>query len=91
MSYALWSSQVLQMQHLKGRGSLEVGCLLAPVFLPQVAVSVKALQLAAQAFSTAAVTPASAHACLLTLSGRTASDIAFTVRTRNCAEPVLGL
>jgi len=68
--------------------ALKIGCLLVPAFLPQVAASVKALQLAAQAVSMAAVTPASPHACLLTLAGCTTGDFAFTVRTRDCAEPL---
>jgi len=50
--------------------SLKPDCWLTTAFLPHSPALAKALQLAAQAFSTATVTAAGAQARLLTLAGR---------------------
>jgi len=63
-------------------GSLEPDCWLTPAFLPHSPALAKALQLAAQAFSTAMVTAASAQARLLhwLASPPFALRTAFTLR-----------
>ncbi len=71
-------------------GSLEPDCWLTPACLPHSPALAKALQLAAQAFSTATVTAASAQARLLTLAdqpvltlaGLTAICIAHSIRSK---------
>jgi len=59
--------------------------------LPHSPALAKALQLAAQAFSTATVTVASAQARQLTLAGLTAICIALNVRFKVSAEAVPSL
>ena len=51
---------------------------MTPAFLPHSPALARALQLAAQALSAAAVTAASAHARLLVLAGLTATCIAHS-------------
>jgi len=69
-------------------GQPEPDCWLTPAFLPHSPASAKALQLAAQAFSTATVTAASAHARLLTLAGLTAICIGHSIHSKISAEAV---
>jgi len=69
-------------------GSLEPDCGLTPAFLPHLPALAQALQLAAQAFSTATVTAASAHGRVLTLAGLTATCIAHNVHSKVSAEAV---
>jgi len=56
--------------------------------LPHSPALAKALQLAAQAFSTATVTAVSAQARLLTLAGLTAICIAHSIHSKVSAEAV---
>jgi len=56
--------------------------------LPHSPALAQALQVAAQAFSTATVTAASAHGRLLTLAGLTATCIAHNVHSKVSAEAV---
>ena len=68
--------------------SLKPDCWLTTAFLPHSPALAKPLQLAAQAFSTATVTAASAQARLLTLAGFTAICIAHSVYSKDSAEAV---